>query len=164
MDVFLVENHHIPVLCVVEWPLMRLAVRRFGSTERGVAGLGELYPQLAQGFPEGRIELSSGYEGLLRMIEYGRKLYGMSTLDIGYRGFSCEEIAVRLAAGICLVLQHSEKWRDKYNLIEQTACAGIFVANIFRILAVALNQRFLFFRQLGKFLCLAVTEGRSDPL
>ena len=80
MDVELVEQHHPLILQVVEWPLLGFAVRRNPGTERRITCLGELYPHLTHGLAESLVEGSARVGSHLWMIEYDRKLDGMSAL------------------------------------------------------------------------------------
>ena len=69
MDVELVEQHHPLILQIVEWPLLRLAIRRAVSAERRITRLCELYPHFAHGLAEGLVEGSARVGSHLGMIQ-----------------------------------------------------------------------------------------------
>ena len=86
------------ILYVIRRPHMILAVRGYVRSKRGISGLGKLHPHLAHGFGEGLVKESPRDEGLLRVVEDGGKLNGVTASHERHGGFGADVLCT-LAEG-----------------------------------------------------------------
>ena len=77
---------------------MILAVRGLLRRERRITGFGKLHPHLAHGFGEGLVKESPRDEGLLRVVEDGGKLNGVTASHERHGGFGADVLCT-LAEG-----------------------------------------------------------------
>ena len=96
------------------------------------------------------------------MAEYDREFFAMCSFQLWSRSFNPVEIGVRFAAGIGLVLRHSDHRRSKPTLGNQSAVG--FPVFYLLFTEVTIDQCRLFFRHLGNLLRFTFSGPRFEDI